>query len=65
MAEISDTQAMSMSEAVITEIQNGCRLHRVAPEMAIQEAVCCDLPVNGFVRKLTPTKISWTLKFRT
>lgn len=40
MAEISDTEAMSISEAVITEIQGGCCLQRVYTEMAIQDAVC-------------------------
>ena len=35
MAEISDTEAMSISEAVITEIQSGCCLQSVHPEMAI------------------------------
>lgn len=31
MAQISDTEAMSMSEAVITEIQSGCRVPERLP----------------------------------
>jgi len=40
MAEISDAEAMSLSEAVITEIQGGGCLQRVCLEMAIQDSVC-------------------------
>ena len=54
MAEISDTEAMSISEAVITEIQGEYCLQGVHPEMAIQEAVLLRLPVNG-VREKNPT----------